>query len=231
MKQSFQYGLLLFATYWILIIVGCKHKPIQPDYTNAPLVESDNCSSDTVYFQNQILPLFVSNCALSGCHDANSASEGIILNSYANIMNTGEIRAGNARNSKAVEVLTETGDDLMPPGNPLSAEQIQLITDWVNQGALNNYCNEACDTSGEKTFSDFVSPLVQTNCQGCHSGSNPQGDISLTNYSEIRVIAADGRLSGVLNGSGYAQMPPGTSLSTCQIQSVQKWISAGYLDN
>ena len=45
-----------------------------------------NCHPDTVYFRNTILPLVVSSCATTDCHDNVSHKDGIILTDYASII-------------------------------------------------------------------------------------------------------------------------------------------------
>ncbi len=42
---------------------------------------------------------------------------------------------GNAKQSLLVQRISDTTGNQMPPNGPLSAEQIRLITEWVNQGA------------------------------------------------------------------------------------------------
>ncbi|HNK30009.1 MAG TPA: hypothetical protein PKG65_13840, partial [Ferruginibacter sp.] len=58
-------GLILF----LLIIASCKHdipiRVIEPPVDGG----EQTCSADTVYFQNKVLPLLNSSCAMSGCHD------------------------------------------------------------------------------------------------------------------------------------------------------------------
>ena len=57
--------------------------PLPSDTTGIP----SNCNQDSVYFVKDILEVITSNCSYSGCHNAASAAEGIILNNYANIIN------------------------------------------------------------------------------------------------------------------------------------------------
>ncbi|MBK8429107.1 MAG: hypothetical protein IPL27_25530 [Lewinellaceae bacterium] len=140
------------------------------------------CNPDSVYFSNQILPILISNCTQSGCHNDQDREEGIILTSYQKLVSTVEnATLNNWDENDLTRVLIE--DDLdkrMPYGKPpLPQAQIDLISRWVAQGARNNACNEnagQCDTTNAK-FSSFVQPLVQARCQGCHSGSSPQGGI------------------------------------------------------
>ena len=91
------------AFIMLAVLVGlcypsCKHEPIDGldttpiDTTGMPIdttpVTAVPCSPDSVYFQNEVLPLLVSNCTESGCHNTIDRQEGIILDSYANLMAT-----------------------------------------------------------------------------------------------------------------------------------------------
>ena len=66
--------------------------------------------------------------------------EDVDLRTYATLQKGGEhgaiVIAGNARES---ELLEEIVKGKMPPeGPPLDASEIQLIIDWVNDGAKEN---------------------------------------------------------------------------------------------
>jgi hypothetical protein len=63
------------------------------------------CDPDTIYFQNTILPLLQSSCGVSGCHDPGTASDGIILTSYDDIINSGVIKLNDPAGSDLYEVL------------------------------------------------------------------------------------------------------------------------------
>ena len=45
-----------------------------------------SCDSDSVYFENQILPIFIASCAVTGCHDAGTHADDITLLNYNDIM-------------------------------------------------------------------------------------------------------------------------------------------------
>ncbi|MDD2963960.1 MAG: c-type cytochrome [Bacteroidales bacterium] len=226
------FALLIF----LLIAAACKHDPdltAIPDDPQPP-VPTAGCDPDTVYFVNTVLPLLQSSCAMSGCHDAATARDGVILTDYNRIMITGDVKPGNASDSKIYEVLSDDGDDRMPPppAAPLSAEQKALLAKWINQGALNNACTDTnCDTLNV-TFSATVMPIIEANCMGCHSGAAPNGGIRLTNYTEVETIASTGQLIGsITHASGYAAMPPSGQLSDCQISQLKKWIANGKPNN
>lgn len=195
------------------------------------------CDPDSVYFNTQILPILTSNCAMSGCHDAQSHKEGIVLDNYANTRNTGKINLTNPAGSKLYKVLNDSDpNDRMPPA-PMSAlplDQRALILKWIQQGALNLSCDADCDTVDVR-FSTTVMPLIGYNCQGCHSGTSPSGGVALTNYTQVKASASDGTLMGsITHQSGYQPMPyplGNAKLSDCNIRAVQIWIDQGAPNN
>jgi len=85
-----------------------------------------------------------------------------------------------------------------------------------------------CDTTNI-TFSGTVWPIINNNCTGCHSGSAPSGNISLTNYSKISAAANNGKLLGVIrHEQGYPPMPKGGGkLSNCNITQIENWVNNG----
>ncbi len=207
----------------ILLGTSCKHEP--------------TLSADTltVCFQEQVLPLIKSNCAISGCHAAASHEEGPVLDSYDNIMNVVEPFKPNK--SKLYEVITKNqgSEEFMPPSprSPLTAEQISTISIWILQGAENNSCPEPpCDTLNV-TFSESIWPVVNTWCLGCHSGGNPEAGLRLENYDQVAAIANDGRFFGTVNHDpGYVGMPfESPKLSDCTIATIRIWIENGAPNN
>jgi hypothetical protein len=222
---------------------SCVHDPLVSDMPDVPVdtggvdtsLGGNPCHPDSVYFANDILPLLVSSCAIPGCHDPATAEDGVVLNSYNNIINTGDIEPGDPSDSDLYEVITETDPDkvMPPPGSGLSLtpDQIMDIFVWIQQGALDNSCSD-CDTT-DVTFSGTVWPIVNTSCTGCHSGSSPQGGVSLTNHAQVAAAAANGSLLGTLRAEpGYTLMPfGGPALSECAIAAIERWIEDGSPDN
>ncbi len=208
----------------VLLLFSCKHDiPIDLKGTI-----SENCDPDTVYFGNTILPLLISNCAMSGCHNHGDLN----LTSYANLMNSGIVKPGHASTSKLVKVITGGGEEAMPPSQyqALTADQINSIRTWINQGAKFNTCI-GCDTLNYKFAAD-IWPILNTNCYGCHNNSSPGGNIYIRNYSDVQGMASDGSLMGSLLGNGYHLMPKNTTgLQSCKITQIQKWINDGAQNN
>ena len=226
-SRKYLFGFLFVAVaITIVSISSCKHDPyISPN--NTPTI-STTCDSDTVYFQNEILPILVSNCATSGCHDNVTAKKGVVLTSYATIINTAEINTANPSESKLYSVMVKSGDDRMPPSpaSPLSSSQTASVLKWIEQGALNNQCNEdstGCDTSNV-TFAGSVDPIFQKNCYGCHQQPNPANNIDLKNWDDIATIVNNGSLVGsVKHSAGYSPMPKGYNLTDCEVAIIVKW--------
>ena len=193
------------------------------------------CDPNKIYFQQQILPILISNCAMSGCHDAASHQDGVVLTTYESVMATADVRPGRPDDSDLYEMITETDpDDRMPPPprTPLSATQILMVRQWIEQGALNLSCqNSTCDTTSA-TFT-LVRAIISNKCQGCHSGTAAAGGIDLSTYNGVKAKVNDGRLWGAINHlPGYSPMPKnGNKLSDCEITQVRKWIEAGSPNN
>jgi hypothetical protein len=224
-------GLILFL---LILFFSCKHEIPPQNLTDPPVAGgTQTCSADTVYFQNKVLPLINSSCAMSGCHDAVTRKEGINLSSYANIIATGGVKPGDPANSKLYKVLNRTGSDRMPPPPAAAFTQTQkdIIYKWILQGAGNNACND-CDTT-VFTYNAGIAPIINTYCKGCHNASSLGGGIDLSIYTGVKNIAANGKLEGsITHATGYSAMPQGSAkLSDCRITQIKKWIAAGALNN
>jgi len=80
-----------------------------------------------VGFLGTIEPIIETNCAISNCHDGNTAG----LPDWSVLE--------NVQNNKG-DIKTRTGNGSMPPASqdPLTPEQIEAIACWVDDGALDN---------------------------------------------------------------------------------------------
>jgi len=104
------------------------------------------CDPQVIYFNQDVLPILNSNCAFSGCHDAASAEDGVILESYEDVIATADVEPFNLDDSEIYEVLVDDDlDDRMPPPPTaaLSSDQIQIIAQWILQGGENLECDPA----------------------------------------------------------------------------------------
>lgn len=228
MKAKNLYACLILM--FVGVLLACTHEPALVDEVPGPV--DPGCITDgKVCFESSVLPIFISACARSGCHDAVTAEEGYILSSYSTIMRKG-IQPGNASESKLYKILFKTGEDRMPPDGSLTSAQKDSIALWINQGALNTTnCNCYCDPS-LYTYAAVISPLLSNKCTFCHKPGNLSGNIDLSTYNAARTQALNGNLFGSISHSdGYVAMPVGGKLSDCEIEQVREWVNAGALND
>lgn len=251
MRSLLIYGMLLMAGVHLLCsLSSCRHDvimgevtPIDTTGTNPPpdttgTGSGEECDPDVVYFQQEVLPLLRSSCAIEGCHDAATASDGVILDNYASVIQTADVRAFDLESSDLYEVITESDPDKRMPPLPrerLSTNQINLIATWILQGAENNDCNPdsgSCNTTGV-TFSGTIQPILSNKCTGCHSGPSPSGGVRLNTHAGVAAVANDGRLYGAIaHLQGFEPMPQGgDQLPQCDIDRIRAWIDAGAPNN
>jgi cytochrome c5 len=108
---------------------------------------------------------------------------------------------------------------------------LSLTSCYYDKAELLQTVND-CDTSNV-TFAVTIAPIIQSNCQGCHSGGAPASNISLTNFAEIKAAADNGSLMGSIKHlQGFSAMPKGgNKLSDCDINKLEIWISKSTPNN
>lgn len=220
----------------MVLLQACKHEPpAQPELPGGGNGGGgQDCDPGVIYFQQQILPIFIAHCA--ECHSGPDPEDDIDLTSYANIMDGDDIVRPYDLNRKLFRRITDDDlDDRMPLNRPpLSQQQIDLIRDWIMQGALNTSCVDAvaCDTLNV-TWSGTIRPRIISNCQGCHNSPQSTSGLDLTNWTVANQVALDGRLLGsVRHQQGFISMPPaGQMLPACNIREFEIWVAAGAPNN
>lgn len=104
-----------------------------------------------ISFSADVQPIFTRSCAKSGCHVVGTAFSGLVLEpgqAYANLVGVQSaedptlkrVEPGRSDLSYIIRKLEGTGfGDRMPAdGLYLPDAEIQLIKDWIDQGALEN---------------------------------------------------------------------------------------------
>jgi hypothetical protein len=121
-------GILLTSIIWLILITvfSCRHDSIQLDELGEVCFESD------------ILPIFQTSCAISGCHV--QGGESYVFDTYENIRKA--ISPGEPDKSEAYKALSKIWsiEGMMPPSQPLSEYNRTLIRVWIQQGARNTTC-------------------------------------------------------------------------------------------
>ena len=125
-----------------------------------------------VDYQSDIQPIFNNNCIF--CHQ-NGGSATLNLATYSGTMTGGwsgpAIIAGDHQNSLLYQrIIQPIGTDgSMPPNDPLSQSQIDLIAQWIDEGAGNSL-----------STNDFSIPKEHILHQNYPNPFNPSTNISFT---------------------------------------------------
>jgi mono/diheme cytochrome c family protein len=122
-------------------------------------------SAQNIDYATQIQPIFNARCV--GCH---GGTAGLTLDSHANLMagsNRGAVVSpGNANGSILYnKIRTDQNPPFgsrMPQGGSLSAEQITLIRDWINQGATATSSEVAAPAARFALHGNYPNPFNPT---------------------------------------------------------------------
>lgn len=218
-----QHDILTISSMASRDTVFVVNPPIAPGGGAPPAV------SDTVCFNTEVLPLYVSYCASSGCHDVTSHREGVITTSYGYIMNG--IRPKNVNGSPYYTII---GNGMPPRSHAqLTNTQVAVIKKWIDQGALNTNCTNVCDTT-VYTYSGAIQAILTNNCAGCHGTSPGSANIYIGIYASAKAYISANK-SIFNNAVNYStsivaskRMPPAGKLVDCKLLQIQKWINNGY---
>ena len=106
--------------------------------TEPPTATQPAVVDATVSFATDVLPILQSRCI--NCHGGDRTEEGLVLLSYADIMagsNNGPVvTPGDSEFSLLAELVSN--QEMPKRGPKLTPPQMQIIVDWINQGALDN---------------------------------------------------------------------------------------------
>ncbi|GAA3642563.1 c-type cytochrome [Flavivirga jejuensis] len=102
------------------LFFSCEASVEEDDEQLTNIPENEVCDSN-ISFVSQIKPIIDNNCI--SCHGGNQPPN---LSSYSGISNS------------ANNVKTQVVSRRMPQGGSLSSTEIELISCWVDNGALNN---------------------------------------------------------------------------------------------
>jgi hypothetical protein len=115
-------SLILFCGLFTAGISSCRHN-------------DDISALPEICFQSEILPIFQTSCAISGCHDGGEFD----LSDYNAII--GSVTPGNAMQSRIYTVMTNAwSGNMMPPDRPVPLQNRSKIKVWIEQGAKNSAC-------------------------------------------------------------------------------------------
>ncbi len=202
---------------------------------NTPCTSSGNTGTpvNKVCFQRDLLPVLVSSCGITGCHDQATHEDGYVVANYTTVMNN-LVRAGSPADSKLYSVITKnpSDEDFMPPKPypALTTAVKDSIFNWIKNGARNEACITLCDTTGVITYQNQIASLISKNCIACHSGTNASKGILLDSYAGVKTYLDNGKLLASVKATSI-QMPPGYKISACELREIELWKANGALQN
>lgn len=126
MNKSLKY-ILAIGTL-ICVMVACSKGSNNNGNNEGQLPPNPNtaCSSVSAKFMTDVRPVIQNNCVSSGCHGAGSTNGPGPLLTFEQVKNA------------AASIKSAVVSRRMPLGRTLTSEQIQSISCWVDNGALNN---------------------------------------------------------------------------------------------
>jgi len=128
--------IIQIATLLTVVLVA-----LQSCYDNATLViDNSPAINRPVTFSNDVVPLLVKSCTMSGCHNAGGQAPDLTATkAYASLINGSFINTASPNQSTLYLYLTGKKTPAMPLGaapNPSNINQYVLA--WIQQGAKNN---------------------------------------------------------------------------------------------
>jgi len=152
--------------------------------------------TSTPNYSADVAPLFRKYCL--GCHNAQEAQGGLVLESHAQAMHGGEhgaiVVVGNAERSRLIQLLEKRIEPAMPPeGNkgPTAAE-IAVLKAWIQAGAK--------PSKGTVSVATFVTPKIEpkgkTRNPIAAAAFSPDGRwIAVARYGVVEILSAADRMS------------------------------------
>jgi len=146
-----------------------------------------------VSYYNQIRPIFQAHC--QGCHQPAKANGEYVMTTYARLVAGGEselaaIQPGEPNDSYLAELITPSdGEAEMPQGKkPLSESEIQLIRQWIAQGAADDTPDNARQRYDMDHPPVYTRPPVVTSLD-----YSPDGKLlAVAGFHEVLLHEADG---------------------------------------
>ncbi len=103
-----------------------------------PLVESAAASHNAVSFADEVMPILEQHCV--ECHSEENAELGLRLDSYEGVMAGSDygtvVEVGDPDGSLLVDMIAS--GDMPEDGDPVPADELEVIRTWISEGAENN---------------------------------------------------------------------------------------------
>lgn len=183
-----------------------------------------------VSFTGQVAPLLTRHCG--GCH-VSGKKGGFQMASYAGLMKSGMVQAGQGAASRLVETI-ESGD--MPRGGgKVAAQDLAVLVKWIDAGARFDGTDPEATFDGagrgtaaaapsarpvalaaaplkpgEVSFASDIAPILLERCSGCHDATQPESNLSMSTLERL-----------FRGGRGGAAIAPGKAADSLLVKKIK----------
>ncbi len=228
-----------------------KITPIVAGFITATLTLPGQAAVD---FGKEVLPILQSRCL--ECHGPEKQKAKLRLDSKEALLKGGSdgevVKPGDAAASELYKrvSLPADDDDRMPSkGDPLTAEQITVLKNWINEGAawpdgivIKPAGTETASTAPEGIdFARDVAPILSSRCIECHGPDKQKAKLRLDSHANLLKGGEDGEVVKVSDAAASElfrrvslpsddddRMPPkGDPLTKEQLATLKEWINHG----
>lgn len=203
--------------------------------TGTTSANADSASSLSTTLEQKAMGVLAAKCM--SCHNAKNPQGYLDVTSINSMLYYRQVVPGEPQLSN---VFYEVTQGLMPPdqNTALSQAEIAILSDWIANGFKDGTPTVTAPSGPAitPTYSSIKSQVLVVSCNGCHSGTNAKGGVSLDSYANVmKVVTAGNSATSTLYksiiGDGATLMPPGGGLSAKQKTAIKDWIDSGALLN
>lgn len=139
MKKNWLSALLL-----MVLMLGLSACEKEEEENDPPPVVVDPCDEVNSAFADEVLPIFLTSCGVSGCHSLSAAEGGVVFTNYTSIKNS--IEMDQDQFLESINFIGGTSD-WMPRSeidenatedDKLPQSQIDKIECWIDRGMPND---------------------------------------------------------------------------------------------
>lgn len=181
-------------------------------------------------FTSQVAPILTRHCG--GCHVAGKKG-GFQMTSYAGLMKSGMVQAGQGEASRLVETILS--GDMPRGGGKVPPQDLATLVKWIDAGArfdgpdpeapLDGGGRGTAATApsarpeataavplkpGDVSFASDIAPLLLERCSGCHDATQPESNLSMTTLERL-----------VRGGRGGAAIAPGRGAESLLVKKIK----------
>ena len=194
-------------------------------------------STPRVGFEGAVQPLLKAKCVT--CHGAEAPQAELNLESHQTLLKGGKSGPAIFPGSPETSLLLQkVVSGAMPPvGEKLTDDELQILRDWIHQGAAGT------SESGPLITDKEVLPILQMRCVTCHGKRRREGDLDLrTLASRLKggrsgpaLVPGDPEGSLMFQRVAAGEMPPPDMLfannvkspTDAELETLRKWIASG----